>query len=328
MGLTTFGQAKEWVAPGYGDCQPDVTGEVVNAIRQHFYNWYGEIDLFLDVVECFAVKRYCMDCNECRDSYLGVTLPREAQNVEAIWLNDWPVRMASSWREYQQGLTPECDCRLETMDVPGTFCTFEDIALAYPVELLVVALDPADAGKRFKLRGIDGALRPFEHEVQLSTEAQTLPIALRSIEPRGGVVKEQTKGRVLLLDRNGKIYGQYAGDETVPAYRRQKISGIGMECGVVNIRSARQYFPLYGDDDVVESDNRMAFDAMARYLREYRRVEKTQGALLGEKNHLETARKMIIGSRKREVGRATTADVKIATPSFAGKRLSRFGGRW
>jgi len=329
MGLTTFARAKEWVGPGYGDCTPSVTGEVVNAVREHFYNFYEQVALFLDVVECYALKHYCFDCHDCRERYNGITLPREAQNAEAMWLNDYPVRIHNSWREYQTGLTPECDCRLSSVEIPGTFCTFDDITPGAAVELVVVALDAADKGKKFKLRGTDAAFRPWEQEFALSTDPQKTNIALRVIEPRGGVIKDVTAGRVVLLDPAGNMYGRYEPDEMVPAYRRLKISGLGDGCANVNIRSARQYFPLYGDDDVVETDNRMAFDAMARYLREYRRVEKTSASLIAEKDHLETARKLMMGQKTRDQGKAAQVDVKIATPAFRGRQLSRFGrGRW
>lgn len=326
MGYTTFGTAKEWVQPGYGDCTPGVTGEVVNAIREHFYNWYDEISLFLDVVECFAIKTYCVDCNACRDTYRGITLPRECQNVEAIWLNDWPVVVHNSWREYQKGLTPYCDCRLSAIEVPGAFSTFADIPAGTAVQLQAIALDPADAGKRISIAGVDSAMRPKKESLVLGIEPVGTSGDFRSIDPRGGIVKDVTIGRVVLMDARGAMYGVYEPDETVPSYRRQKITGMDNDCGSVNVRSARRYFPLVGDHDVVETDNRMAFDAMARYLREFRRVEKTQQSMVAEKDALATARRMIIGNKAREEGRATRVDLQFAHPVFRGRGLNRFGG--
>jgi hypothetical protein len=323
MGYTTFKKAREWVEKGYGDCTPEVTGEVVNAIREHWFNWYDEIALFLDAMECFAVKTFCVDCNTCQDSYLGVTLPREFQNTEAVWLNDWPVRIHNSWREYQEGLTPYCDCRLSLSEVMGSFSTFDDIAHGTSVQLQLVATDPADAGKQVLIRGIDNALRPHYAPVTLGIEPVQTTASWRSIDPRGGIVKDVTKGRVILMDSSGKMYGRYDPDETVPSYRRVKINGLLGHCEAVNIRGARRYFPLLGDDDVVETDNRMAFDAMARYLREFRRLEKTQSSMLAEKDALATARKMIIGNKTREEGRATQVDVQFATPTFSGRSLTR-----
>lgn len=325
MGYTTFGTAKQWVQAGYGDCTPAVTAEVVNAIREHFYNWYDEVALFLDAIECFCVKTYCVDCNACSAFYRGVTLPREFQNVEALWLNDWPVAIHNSWREYQTGLSPECDCRLSSLEVPGTFSTFDDITPGCAVQLVAVALDPADAGKHILVRGVDSGMRVINTSFELATTPVESLDSFLSIDARAGIVKDVTLGRVVLMDTAGKVYGRYEPEETVPAYRRLKLTGLGDDCAAVNIRSARRFFPLAGDNDVVETDNRMAFDAMARYLREYRKVEKTQASLLAEKDHLATARKMIVGGKTRDEGRATQVDVRVAMPQFQGRRLNRFG---
>lgn len=325
MGLTTFGIAKTWVEPGYGDCNGAVTGEVVNAIREHFFAWYVEVRLFLDVIECFRVHRYCMDCDACRDSYLGITLPNQAINIEAMWLNDWPVRIHNSWREYQTGLTPECECNVRAIEMPGAFCTFADIAPGAPIELYAVATSSSDWGKRLVITGKDVAMADRRETLVLASEPVRTEFAFRSINHRGGILKDITAGRIRLMDADGNTYGIYEPHETVPSYRRQKITGVGVDCSNVNVRSARRFVPLFGDDEVVETDNRMAFDAMARYLRNYRKVEKTRETLVSEKNDLATARQMIIGSKAREEGGATQVDVAIASPVFRGRTLNRFG---
>lgn len=327
MGYTTFKIAQEWVQPGYGDCTPGVTSEVVNAIREHWFNWYDEIALFLDAVECYAVKTYCVDCNACRDMYRGITLPRECHNVEAIWLNDWPLAVHNSWREYQTGLTPYCDCHLSAIEVPGAFSTIADIIPGTAVQLQVATTNPNDAGKQFTVRGVDVGMRPVSETLTLGREPVATANDFRSIDPRAGIVKDVTLGRVVLMDAEGRIYGLYEPDETVPSYRRQKITGLANDCAAVNVRSARRYFPLVGDLDVVETDNRMAFDAMARYLREFRRVDKTQQSMVAEKDALATARRMIIGNKAREEGRATRVDLQFAMPTYSGRGLNRFGGR-
>lgn len=326
MGLTTFGIAKTWVQPGYGDCNPAVTGEVVNAIREHFFNWYDDVSLFLDVIECFRVHRYCLDCNTCASSYLGITLPRQAINIEAMWLNDWAVKIHNSWREYQTGLTPECDCHLRALEVPGAFSTFADIRPGVPIELFAIAEDPQDWGKRFVIEGVDIANAPRRESLVLGSEPVRTEFAFRAINHRGGILKDVTAGRIRLMDADANTYGIYEPDETVPSYRRVKIGGVDSRgCDVVNVRSARRYSALFGDDEVVETDNRMAFDAMARYLRKYRKVDKTGADLVSEKNDLATARKMIIGNKAREEGRATIVDAVIGMPSSIGGRgLNRF----
>lgn len=323
MGYSSFQQAKEFVAAGYGECNKEILGEVVNAIRQHWYNWYQEVALFMDAIECFCVQRFCVDCNNCRDSYRGVTLPREFQTVEAMWFNDFAVNLRSEWREWQNGITPECDCRLQKIDIPGSFSTFADLLPGRPSRLSVFATHPDDAGKKFTIQGEDAGGVPRVEQVVLAMGGVGTEWPFRSINNRGGIMKEVTKGRVLLTDESGRKLGVYEPDETVPTYRRIKITGLSDDCSAVNIRAARRYYPLYDDFDVVETDNRMAFDSMARYLRLFRRSDKDGAALTSEKNYLLTAKAMILGEKAREKGKSTNTEVRIAVPHFYGKRLKR-----
>lgn len=327
MGYLTFGQAKDLIESAYGDCDNVKLGTVINKIRRHFYNWYEELALFMDATECFRLHRFCVDCNECHQSYQGVTLPREFQTVEAIWWNDWPLKMQSSWREYQVGISPECDRRLEKYDMPGTVCTAVDLNPRSPQRVTFRALDEADTGKRLLLRGIGSTGQPVTMDLVLSTDLQIAEWPLRSIDRSGGVIKDRTAGRVLLSAEDGTLLAMYEPDETVPAYKRIKITGVPDNCGVVNIRASRRYFDLVGDDDVVETDNSVALDAMARYIRLYERAEKTRDTLTVEKDHYQTAFRAMMGDKAREVGKGTKAELAIHVPTFGGGRFSKLRGR-
>lgn len=323
----TLAQARRYVARGSGQCDEDELTEIVNRIRREWFNWYAEIALFLDVVECYRVHRFCYDCADCRDSYRGLTLPRECQTVEAMWWNDFPMRLESSWREFQRGISPECDCRLQKIDLPGAFSTAADIRPNAPTRLRIVAHNSQDVGKIFTVRGWSAARAPHSESISLSVEPQLTEEPFSLVDHRGGVVKDVTVGRVVMAEEDGRVLGIYEPDETVPSYRRVKITGLMDDCDVVNVRCARRYFPLVGDNDVVETDNEPAFDAMARYLRLYRRSGKTTEEMKEEQLHLATARSHIMGDTARERGKATRAEVKIAVPHFGPTRLHRnFGG--
>ena len=328
MGYTLFSTAKSWCAPGYGDCDPKKLADVVNRIREHFYNWYQTLELFMDAAECFRLQRFASDCQDdrCNEFYRGITLPRHMQQVEAMWLNNYPVKLRSEWREYQTGMTGECDCRLEKYDVPGRFSTAIDINRRYPKRLKVRAFDPADAGKRFAVRGTASTGQPVVEEFKLSTDVQESQWEFAAIDQEAGIIKELTAGRVALVDDDGKLLSIYEPDEEVPAYRRIKITGMDESCDVVNIRASRRYFKLYGDDEAVEIDSEVAFDAMARYLKLYQMSSKTSESLKQEKDYYATAFNMLTGAKSRERGKATQANVVIATPQFGGGRtLNRMG---
>lgn len=326
MGYATFKQAKEFIHDGLGTCEDSALADAVNMIRHEWYNWYAELALFMDAVECFRVQKFCFDCNACRDSYRGITLPREVQQVEAMWHNDWPVTLRSAWREHQTGITPECDCRLEKFDMPGSFSTLADIPFNCAVELIAVATHPDDVGKVLKIRGLNSAGVPAAAEITLGLEPSRTADSFKFIDGRGGILKPVTTGRVILSDCHGRVYGIYEPDEIVPTYRRIKISGLPGDCEAVNVRASRRYVKLYGDDDVVETDNTPAWDAMARYLRLYKRTDKDGVTMKAESAFLAKARAMLEGEKSRDIGKATSGNVKIKTATFRGHRLHRFGG--
>lgn len=326
MGYATFRQAKDFIHEGIGSCDEAALGNTVNLIRQEWYNWYAELSLFMDAVECFRVHRFCFDCNACQDSYLGITLPREVQQIEAMWHNDWPVTLRSSWREHQTGITPECDCRLQKFDLPGSFSTLCDIPFGKSVELIAIATHPDDVGKVLKIRGLNSGGVPASEDICLSLEPTRTKDAFKFIDGRGGVLKPVTTGRVIVSDCNGLVYGIYEPDETVPTYRRIKIMGLPGECSAVNVRASRRFFRLYGDDDVVETDNAPAWDAMARYQRLYRRTDKDSATMKAEADFLAKARAMLSGEKSRDAGKATSGNLRMQTATFRQHRLHRFGG--
>lgn len=316
MAYERFSVVKGWVRSGYGECDTDTLAEVVNAIREHLYSWYADLPLFLDAAECFQLHDFCVNCNACSDTYKGITLPRDFLTVEAMWWNDWPIVLQNEWREFQVGMSSECDCKLEKFDVAGRFPTAMDLRYQHPKKLRALAVRSADAGKKLKIRGINGAGVPHEYTFTLTTQAQNSPDQFRSINQVGGVVKDATVGRVILADEDDRLLSIYEADETMPAYRRIKITGLreGVHC--VNIRAARKFYPLTDDDDVVETDNRMVFDSMARYLRLYRKADKTGDDLRAEKDHYATARGLMMGTVSREIGKSTRTELVIATPTI------------
>jgi hypothetical protein len=199
------------------------------------------------------------------------------------------------------------------------------------VGLRAVCYRQEDIGKALIVRGMRSDNIPFEWSVKLAIGVQESPFSVLSIDPRGGVIKDPTCGRVTLAEDNGRLLGLYEPDETVPAYRRIKITGLPDDCAVVNLRCARRYFPLYGDDDVVETDNQPAWDDMARYLRIHLRADRSPADIQAENNHLTTAKAHMEGDQSRDIGKATQSEVTIATPYFMGRHgglIRNRRGRW
>ena len=87
-----------WLIEPSGDCDNTKLLVWLNSARERMFQLYSEIALF-EITQCFEVQSFCVDCNDCANVYSGVTLPREFQTVEAMWFNDLPVELFSSWRE-------------------------------------------------------------------------------------------------------------------------------------------------------------------------------------------------------------------------------------
>lgn len=327
MGYTTFSIAKQFVRAGSGECNGDELGKTVNTIRRHLYNWYADVQLFADAVETFAVQRFWENQEGVGECYQGITLPRECANIEAMWWNDWPVTLRSSWREWVVGITPCWSCGLEKFDLPGFFSTALDLIPGQPKRIRFQCESPDDIGKVISIRGMTPANAPFAADYKLSTNPAETDGPLKWINRQGGIIKEATVGRVIVADEDGRLLGMYEPDETVPSYRRVKLAGLPGGCGAVNVRAARRYFPLVGANDVVETDNEPAFDAMARYLRLYQKQGKTGDDLRVEKDHYATARSHILGDKAREVGKGTRAEIKIVTPGMVPHRATLNGAR-
>lgn len=317
MAYATLSQVRSFVSPGFGECDPTKVTGAVNQIRQHFFSWYQKLALFLDVSECFRVQQF--------EGYRGVTLPRDYQNVEAMWHNDCPVELNSSWREFQIGMAPECSSRLAKYDLATLVPTFADVTPSHPAKLILSGTNPADIGKRVVIRGRASTGQPISWEARIGSDSQMSGWEFSAINAAGGVVKERTTGRVILSDEHGRMLGIYDPDETVPAYKRIKITGLQAGCDVVNIRGARRYFPLFGDDDTVETDHEVAWDAMARFLQLFRKTSKDNSETRSQKEYYDTAFNLLMGDKSREVSKSTQAAVTIASPQLGGNpRLSRF----
>lgn len=306
---TTLQIARGYVRAGSDDCDEASLTDVVNKVRRIMYGWYSEMNVPMDIVECYAVKQFRDADGSC---YQGITLGADVANVEAMWWNDWPVQLRSEWREWQQGIMGEWQCGLQKFDLPGVFSTITDMPCGQPVRFQCYSTE--DIGKQFSIRGTTVAGIPFSGDYKLALEPQQTPVDLLAIRQQGGIIKEPTVGRVGLTTDSGLLLGLYEPYETVPSYRRLKITGLCHGCQVVNVRSARRYYPLVGPNDIVEIDNEPAFDAMARYIRSFSKSDRDSNSLQLERDYIATAKRHIMGDKARETGKNTRQDLNILTP--------------
>lgn len=288
--------------------------DVVNTIRQTLYSWYSEIAVAVDAEQCFEVQDFCLDCNDCNDSYRGVTLPRDFQTVEAMWYDSAPVELWGRWREWQQGMSNPKDCGLDSYVVGNTFPTERDILPNHPRSIIVSPLDAADVGKTILIRGTAIGGAPFEERLELCNMPVKTSQHLMSLNRPGGVVKDVTLGRVVIAEEGGRVLSIYGPDETVPAYTRIKITGLPDGCRHVNIRAARKYVELYEDSDVVESDNKLLWETMARWLKLNRKEGRNREDVTSENAYFAQAKGLLLGDKSREIGKSQQAVLNIVSP--------------
>lgn len=309
------GDVLDAVTLGSGECDRVKALGILNRIRERLYQMFPSIPLF-DISMVFDLQSFCADANDCAPSYRGVTLPRAFQSVEAMWLQSMPITLYTSWREWQRGMAPECFCGLAKYDLPDLYSSERDILPGRPVKLSVYAENGADVGKRAAIIGTDvfGARRTYEFI--LTHEPQFTENAMRSIDRGRGFIKTRTVGRVILSDENSRVLSAYEPDETVPGYRRIKITGMRDDCSQVNIRGNRRYFPVYAEGDLIETDNRTAFEEMARFLKINDKVNKDANDMRSAAAALAQAKEALKGDRSRELGKSTDGVVSVALPCF------------
>lgn len=322
MAFTFLANAKKMAAAGAGECSPELLAEVVNDIRQELYSWYEKLPLFRHAEECFQVQDFAVDCNRCADTYRGITLPRDCAAVEAMWFDNRRVELFDRWRQWQYGMSSPCDCGLQSFDM-GEYPTERDLTLGQPRRLTFYAMDTRDEGKRIEFRGRDVFNREFRQPYRLTGEPMETESEIVSLERVGGVTKDLTLGRVVVQESGGRVLSIYAPEETVPSYKRLKITGLPDSCQYVNIRAARLFARLFDDYDVVETDNSQVWAAMARAQRLASKAVKDGNEIRSIAADKLLAENLLRGDNTRQNGKHNRTEIRVPMPAFGNRRLRR-----
>ena len=314
MGYTTLGQALYWLEEPTGLTVKDNRCQLVdklNRIRQHFYLLYGEINLFMDGEECICINEYPLDCN-CKETFTGITLPAEYETVEAIWLNDVPIKMYDKWREYRDGIKSTCSCKLEMIDIENFFPTERELSPCGKSQFVKIkAEDARDCGKIATIRYKDANGQQTENEILLTQEYVRTERQVLRINPRGGVILPANLfGAVWIAEENGRVLSEYDPSQAVPSYRRLKIPGTCVGDQVL-VKASRRFKPLYFDSDVIETDNRLAIEEAARYFRYNDSTRGDQTYEAKSATHAANCRFYLLGEKSRHRGGATISQMRI-----------------
>lgn len=315
MGYATVGQALKWLEQPAGKTVKDNRCELVellNRIRQHFYLLYGQLDLFMDGEECITVQEFPLDCS-CKESFLGITLPPEYDGIEAIWKNDVPIKMYDRWREYRDGIKSACSTQLAMYDVAEFFPTERELSPCGSCSYVRLKIQNVkDEGKIAIIRYTDANGQQHEDEITLSQDYNKTSRQVRRINPRGGVIlPTDLVGAVYIAGSDGRILSEYDPHQTVPSYRRLKLTGV-CDGDQVLVRANRRFRPLYFDSDVIETDNRLAIEEAARYFRYNDSTRGDQSYEQKSATHAANAKFYLLGEKGRHRGHATISQIRLS----------------
>lgn len=324
---TTLSQALRWVESGAGISatnERDRAVEMANRVRRYFYNLYEEARQNFAVEGCFAVQEFCQNCNDCGETYRGITLPKEFAGPEAAWRNDQPIRMFGRWREYRWGIQGDPNCRLQFFDQGDDFPTERDIdPCGGAVRVTLRAMRREDCGKEVKLDYYDVDGQRFQERVTLHPDGVLTEREVRGfVRPGGVVLPSGRKGMVVLAQEDGRILSQYAPDESVPAYRRLKFTS-GCDCDQVLVRATRQYGEVFEDDDIVENNNILAWEAAARYLTFIKSTDPSGAYEQKAMAHAAICRRELIGAEDQKEGRGFLKKFQMTRGPRRSHRLIR-----
>lgn len=328
MGYTTLGTMLKWLEEPAGktvrENRPALL-TLANKVRQHFYLIYEKVQMFLDVEECICIQKFNEDCRSCEKTFYGITLPAGMHQLEGVIVAGSAISMQGRWRTYQVGVVPK-NCRIETFALGDGFCTERDFgACAYPIKLLCE--NPADCGKIVKVSYYDENRTLTVDQVKLSADYQSAGgSAIGFARPGGISLPNDLKGgvTVALDDEKSTVLSRFMPWENIPNYQRIRINGV-CENDVVKITGSRRYHDLYYDEDIVETDNRLAIEQAARGFI-HRDSNSAEPTLIGKAAlHFTNAEKYLLGEKARDEGHGTVRRFEFGPRIMRRSRLTRRG---
>lgn len=326
MGYTTFGTLLGWLEEPCGLTVRDNRAALVskaNDIRQHFYDLYEKVRLFLDAEECFCVQEFSPHCDRtCDKPFAGITLPEHVQQVEAMKVSGVPVTLFNKWREWKQGFVARVGCNVSAFDLGDGFCTERDIGPC-PQRVKIMALTQADCGKAVRLTYWDVNGKKVVEEIKLATSYAGSQTEVARFERPGGVVfPTAIAGGVVIAmdDPQSTLLSEYYPGASVISLRRHRLAGA---CAgeIIQLRGSRRYTPMYYDWDVVETDNKQAFVEMALSFKFSRSQSVDPQILQKGVFHQNQAKNYLLGEQARDEGGGVVRQLKLLGTHKSRSRL-------
>lgn len=281
--------------------------EYLNRFRALVYTDYDKFKLFDNAFHCICVSTFDTGCD---NSYQGFTLPNDVLGAEAVYSYGVPLTLRSRWREAHTGLGVNPQGRIEAVEVAELFPTERDTRGI--TRLKVFADNDNDAGKRVymdiinasdKVQRICFTLIGNGFAVSKARVKRIISVTLPSVR-EGSVTVAQSDNYVL------SIYDPW---ETVPVYKRYKVSGYNCPSTVL-VQGTKRYRPIYFDHDIVEVGNQLIIEAAGQFFK-FSNGTKDQSELKTAEYHLGKMKEYLAGEIARNRGNA----IQDTSP-FKGRR--------
>ena len=244
--------------------------DYINRFREDLYLMYSEFRLFTNKwycmeLQCFTQK--CLPLSNCsgKEKYYGVTIPEDIDGLLGSWENHEPLRNYSKWWEARVGIVSANNpqTRLSTTLVHEQSPTQRSLTKNIPIQFYADHED--DAGKLVTVIVDTLFKRRVEYNVQLYADnTVAIPDAVRHIH--SVVLPSNLSGKVVLSQTDGYELSEYSGYDTVPSYRRLKVSTM-CKSGKVLIHGSQKFKPVFFDSDIVEVGSRRILETAARVYR-------------------------------------------------------------
>lgn len=247
------------IARPYGisvERERDMLVSVANRIEEEMYAAYENDPFFTDVESCLPVRRFCEDCHNCVSQFHGITLPRDMESEQAIWVNSQKIRVFTEWKEAEikTGRRFGNNCgppvgyilpeRAPTLIEPQNKDGF--------IKIGIVARESNDEGKIVTLEGHRG--NDHNHEVSFKSSTQPVIPDRELTSLKRVILPDERCGMFDVIDYNRKdnpiISSYHPSEECVPDYERIKLTNVGCSC-VVKVKANRRRLDLSMDNDIV-----------------------------------------------------------------------------
>lgn len=299
----------------------------LNDVRRLLYSLRHKIALDFHIEACFQVKDYyepCLTCNCEPQSYLGITLPHEMEQVESAWVETIPIPIHNRWLEYRDGIYGRGGL-VKIIDVGNDFPIQGDWHPKKCIRPAFVATNAEDCGKEVEVSFLDSTFAERHERVKLTLSGGSTLSEASSLKRPGGIVLPQDlKGGVVVYDCiGGAQLGHLHPKPQVSVFRRVKVAGVC--CGsLIRVRATRRFTELEFDWEIVETDNKLAIIEASRYL-DIMAVNSSDAQWLAKaRAHMENVIVYLGGDNMRDEGPATIRELDfLKQPVRRTKLISR-----